>query len=375
MHGFGDGLRNLLLRRPHVLEVDRLAVLARPERLGLEVHVHAAGQGVGDDQRRRGEVIRPHFGMDAPLEVAVAAQHGRHDEAVVGDRLGYRLRQRSAVPDARGAAVADQVEAQRLQRPHQAGLDQVVGDDLGAGRQARLDPRLRLQALLDGLLRQEAGRHHHRRVGRVGAAGDGRDHDGAVMQVLGRRVPAGVSRVRGGRRRDGRAFADLLGDGPFHVAVRRLRLGLAGQVGQGGAERLLHVAQPHAVLRPLRPGQARFDRRQIQLHNVRIRRLRRRGGVEEALLLGVRLDQPDERVGPAGEAEVAQRLGVHGEDAAGGAVLRGHVGDGGAVGQRQVGQSRAEELHELADDALLAQHLGDGQHEVGGRGRLPAAGP
>jgi hypothetical protein len=31
--------------------------------------------------------------------------------------------------------------------------------------------------------------------------------------------------------------------------------------------------------------------------------------------------------------------------------------------------SRAEELHQLAHHAALAQHLGDAQHEVGGGGR------
>ena len=34
---------------------------------------------------------------------------------------------------------------------------------------------------------------------------------------------------------------------------------------------------------------------------------------------------------------------------------------------RQVLEARAEELDELADDAVLAQRLGDGQHEVGRR--------
>ena len=33
----------------------------------------------------------------------------------------------------------------------------------------------------------------------------------------------------------------------------------------------------------------------------------------------------------------------------------------------------AEELDELADHALLAQHLGDGEHQVGGRGAAGSA--
>jgi hypothetical protein len=42
----------------------------------------------------------------------------------------------------------------------------------------------------------------------------------------------------------------------------------------------------------------------------------------------------------------------------------------GAVGQRQVGHARAVELDELADHAALAEHLGDGEDEVGRRRAL-----
>ena len=69
----------------------------------------------------------------------------------------------------------------------------------------------------------------------------------------------------------------------------------------------------------------------------------------------------------AGDFEVGQRLVVDGEEAAGRAVLRRHVGDGGAVGERHGVEAGAVELDELADDALLAQHLRDREHEVGRR--------
>ena len=36
-------------------------------------------------------------------------------------------------------------------------------------------------------------------------------------------------------------------------------------------------------------------------------------------------------------------------------------------GERQVGEAVAEELDELVDHAFLAQHLGDREHEIGGR--------
>ena len=69
-------------------------------------------------------------------------------------------------------------------------------------------------------------------------------------------------------------------------------------------------------------------------------------------------------------AQIAQRFAVDREEAAGGAIFGGHIGDGCAVCQRQAVQPFAVEFHELADHALLAQHLDDLQHQVGGRGAL-----
>ena len=54
------------------------------------------------------------------------------------------------------------------------------------------------------------------------------------------------------------------------------------------------------------------------------------------------------------------------EDAAGGAVFGGHVGDGEAGGDAQFVEAGAEEFDKLADDALFAEHLRDGKGEVGG---------
>ena len=62
-------------------------------------------------------------------------------------------------------------------------------------------------------------------------------------------------------------------------------------------------------------------------------------------------DEGDEIVGSARDAQVANRFRVDGEDSTGRAVFGGHIGDSGAVGEGQVGEARAEEFNELADDA------------------------
>ena len=144
--------------------------------------VHRAGQRVGDDQRRGREVVHLHVGVDPALEVAVARQHRDDGEVLLVDGLADLGDERPGVADAGGAAVADQVEAELVEVRRQAGLLVVVGDHLRAGRERGLDPRLALEALLDGVLGQQRGADHDRRVGGVGARRDRGDRDRAVVE-------------------------------------------------------------------------------------------------------------------------------------------------------------------------------------------------
>ena len=92
------------------------------------------------------------------------------------------------------------------------------------------------------------------------------------------------------------------------------------------------------------------------------------GVVPQPLRLGVGLDEGDLLVGPAGQPQVLHGLLVDREDRRGGPELGAHVADGRPVGQRDRADAGAVELHELADNAVLAQHLGDRQDDVGRRG-------
>jgi hypothetical protein len=183
VEGVLDLAGDLLLRGPHVLQVDRVSVPVLPERVPGEVDVHRAGQRVGDHERRRGQVVGPDVGVDAPLEVPVARENGGHDEVVLLDGRGDLLGQRPRVADARRAAVADHVEAELLQRVEQARGLEVLGDDLRAWRQAGLYVRLDHEALLDRLFGEQPRAHHHRRVARVGAGRDRRYDRRAVLEV------------------------------------------------------------------------------------------------------------------------------------------------------------------------------------------------
>ena len=144
--------------RPDVLEVDVVAVGVRADRRPRSgSQAIDPGQRVGDHERRRREVVHLHVGVDAALEVAVARQHGDDREVLVVDDLGDLVRQRPGVADAGRAAVADEVEAERLERLDEPGALVVLGDDLRARRQRRLDPRLARQALLDRVAGEQAG--------------------------------------------------------------------------------------------------------------------------------------------------------------------------------------------------------------------------
>ncbi len=81
---------------------------------------------------------------------------------------------------------------------------------------------------------------------------------------------------------------------------------------------------------------------------------------------GVGLDQLHLRVFTASEPQVRDRLLVDEEHRRRRAVFRRHVGDRRAIAQRQRGGAFAEELQVRAHHFLLAQELGQRQHDVGG---------
>ena len=124
-------------------------------------------------------------------------------------------------------------------------------------------------------------------------------------------------------------------------------------------ERGFHVAQQNAILRALGTCHARLHVGEIEFQRVGEDRVGRIVGAEQALFLGVALDQLDQRFVAAGAAQVVERLVVDREEAHRRAVFGRHVGDGRAVGQAQLATAGAVELDELADHAALAQHLDD----------------
>ena len=167
----------------------------------------------------------------------------------------------------------------------------------------------------------------------------------------------GMLGLERGRVRCGeRLLAGLVDD------VRRRR----SVVEQVLVELLFRLREQYAVLRALGAGDRRHNRRQVELDVLAVFGLAG-GVVPEALLLGVFLDELDCVLLATGQAQVLERDVVHGEDRGGRAELRRHVADRGTVGERHGADALTVELHELADDTVLAQHVRDRQDDVGRR--------
>ena len=258
---------------------------------------HRAGDRVGDDQRRAGEEVGLQVRVDARLEVAVARQHGGADQVVLGDRVVDLGRQVAGVADAGGAAVGGDVEAELLEVGQQAGLGQVLGDDARARRERGLDVRLRpsgrastaffasrpaasstlgFEVLVHEVIAAISTsplpivmslRARLRRLGLVQRGGERR--------LVGRHLLDEARRARRRRRRASGpcgavavAVARVLGGAPWwrvsRCAGRLVEAVLGRRLAEQRRELLLDVAELDPVLRPLRAGQARRDRAEVE---------------------------------------------------------------------------------------------------------------
>ena len=296
--------------------------------------------------------------MDSTLEVAIAAQHRHHVELLLLDG-GFDLgaREWTAVADAGGAAVADEVEAELFQVGHQPGCREIVGDDSRPGRQAGLDGGGDLESALNGPLGQKSGGHHHRGVGGIGATRNGGDHDRSVADVRGR---------PGHHRGRMLLLPEDIGVPTFGIEAGDIVVGWFVLHGEGGLEALPHPGERNPILRTFRAGDTRLDRVEVEVQEFAEDGRGRIIGAEHPLRARVLLHQLDQLRLPSSRLQVAQRLRVDREEGGGGAVFRAHVGKRGAIRHRKARQARAAKLDELVHDAVLAQHLGERQDQVGG---------
>ncbi len=307
-----------------------MAVLVGAQHVLFDVEAHGAGDGVGHHQRRRGQEGLLGVRVDASVKVAVAGQHCSGIQVTVDDFLLDLRVQRTGHAVTGRARIGDDAEAKLLQLRQQARLFQVQLGHLRAWRKRRLHPGLAYQPQFVGLFGQQARRDHVARVGGIGAAGDGGDDHRAIRQQA-----FGLLDTCGGQ-------LGLVGDATLVQCRRRQTLVRVARAG--------HVAH-HA-------GQVEFE------HALVLGAFQ--GGCPQAGFLGVLLDQGNLLRFAAGQFEVLDGLLVDVEHRRGGAVLRAHVGNGGAITDGQTVGALAEELDPGSDDTFLAQELGQREDDIGG---------
>ena len=266
----------------------------------LDVDIHRARNRVRDHQRRRREVVESHDGIDAALEIAIAAQDRARHQVAILDRAGDRLVNRPAVADTGRASVTDQVEAQFLERLDQPRALEVLRDDLRAGREAGLHERLDREPARDRFFRENPGREHHRRIRGVGAARDRRDHDRAMRQRKLSRLGMHFDLVRDMPElgiEDRSLARAACAVAAFGNPLRELVAVDARMLLEFLAELATKIAfrcrQGDSILRTSRSRHARHHAAEIEFEGVGKFRLRRVGRIEKSLRLAVRLDQSD----------------------------------------------------------------------------------
>jgi hypothetical protein len=66
--------------------------------------------------------------MNARFEIAIAREHGRRHEIEFADRLFDLRMKRTGIPDARRAAITDDIESELVEIFLQAGFLEVIGN-------------------------------------------------------------------------------------------------------------------------------------------------------------------------------------------------------------------------------------------------------
>lgn len=326
--------------------------------------------------------------MDAGLEVPVAGEDGGADEVALVNGFFDGGVERSGVADTGGAAVADGLESELIEFLLKICGLKVIGDDPGTRPEGGLDIRGDGEATFVGFFCDQAGCEHDGRVAGVGATGDGRDEDGPVPELGVDGIEGFTSRNFGRSRAVGdhfrlvhfcsglgvikeRSDGDACGLGHVNVDDRIAGLGWAPIAPFGGrcfeedVKPFSEGGDVDAVLRALGSGDGGDHGGEVEGKVI--------GVVDVAFLwdapqfLGAKVvfDGAAKFLAAAGAAEVVDGLVVDGEEAHGGAVFWGHIGDGGAVGEAEGLGSRAVEFHEFSNDTVGSENFGDAKGEIG----------
>ena len=131
-------------------------------------------------------------------------------------------------------------------------------------------------------------------------------------------------------------------------------------------EGIFEVGKIDMILGAFRASDAWGDRGEIEFEVHAVVALALDGDAPEFLGFVVIFESGDLSGGSPGADEVGDGFFVDAEEAHGGAVFGGHIGDGGAIDHGERAGTWAVEFDELADHLGFAKDLGDVEDDIGG---------
>src|SRR5690606_35936905 len=102
----------------------------------------------------------------------------------------------------------------------------------------------------------------------------------------------------------------------------------------------------------------------IKLKNVGEYRILRASFAPHSLRTAIGLNQRDAIFIAASDIHVVDGFAVNREETTGRTIFRCHIADSRTIRQCHIIETSAEELDELADNTLLAKHLGNSENKV-----------
>mmetsp|Transcript_414 Transcript_414/g.472 ORF Transcript_414/g.472 Transcript_414/m.472 type:complete len:317 (-) Transcript_414:86-1036(-) len=101
--------------RPDIAQEDRVTGGVVTQGLGFEIDVNSSSQGVGDNQRRRGQVVGPGERMNSTFEVSVSGQNSGRNQIGFGQSGGNFFIEITTVSNAGHATITGNGETELVQ--------------------------------------------------------------------------------------------------------------------------------------------------------------------------------------------------------------------------------------------------------------------
>jgi len=353
LEGFSNHLVDFASVGPDVLQEDILTFLILTDGFGVEVNVEGTSEGIGNNERRRGQIVGSGQGMDSAFEVSVTRKDGTSNEITFLDSFRDFLGEVTGVTDTGHATVTSNVETEFIKELVDTGLLEIFSDDTRSWGEGSLDVRLDLQSFGQGVSGNETSSHHDTWVRGVGAGSDGSNNDITMSNGV---------------------FISFKFEFDFLVKLvfSKTEALEADLVSEAGIPILLHVVKSDSVVGSLGSRDATSNSGEIKFEGIS------ENGVflgaiidsEETLSLKILLNVSNLVAGSVGLSKILKSTSINWEVTHSGTVFGGHVSNGGSVSEGKSVDTRSVEFDEFADDTLLSEHFSDGQDQISGGGGL-----